>query len=75
MKKRNLLLFELATVFLLLACLGLRVIDLQSQITALEAQNERQEVLINKLNMDYQRRLENNARRLKEVAERHGVGG
>ena len=44
-------------------------------IQRLAKQNNAQDVILNKLNSEYQKRKRQRAEELKEVAERNGVGG
>ena len=47
----------------------------ESSIQRLAEQNNAQDVILNKLNSEYQMRERQRAEELKEVAERNGVGG
>lgn len=75
----------------LIVCINLnaRINDLKTKVSDLEwtvqehelsiqrlaEQNNAQDVILNKLNSEYQMRERQRAEKLKEVAERNGVGG
>ena len=52
-----------------------KVSDLEWTVQRLAEQNNAQDVILNKLNSEYQMRERQRAEELKEVAERNGVGG
>lgn len=79
------------SLIFLIVCINLntRINDLNNKVSDLEwtvqehelsiqrlaEQNNAQDVILNKLNSEYQMRERQRAEELKEVAERNGVGG
>lgn len=79
------------SLIFLIVCINLnsRINDLKTKVSDLEwtvqehelsiqrlaEQNNAQDVILNKLNSEYQMRERQRAEELKEVAERNGVGG
>ena len=55
--------------------LQLKVEEQERTIKQIEEKNKMQDVILNKLNSEYQMRERQRAEELKEVADRNGVGG